>query len=241
LYLDLAFVLALGELDRLIVDTRQLRTVLVTLACFVALWWTWVGFPVLYNRDGGDNVSQRALYLGASAPVGVAAVAVVPASHGRAAFAVSLVVTRSVALGYARDDDPTSPVGEQFWCRTRERSHCRRSCSQSRSGFRLELDFCVLERIGARPTLSPHPSPARSLAGASGAWWSRRQDIAGVPQRGPRLALRRRWAEFFDAVALGGGRWLRGADGSCALSCVRQVVDGSEARQPPVGVTSTGG
>ena len=98
LYLDLAFVLAIGELDRLIVDPRQLRTVLVTLAWFVTLWWTWVGFTVLHNRDGGDRVSQRALYLGASAPVGVAAVAVGPASHGHAAFAASLVVTRSVGV-----------------------------------------------------------------------------------------------------------------------------------------------
>jgi low temperature requirement protein LtrA len=116
LYLDLVFVLAVGELAKLIIDEPHLRTVWITLGLFIALWWTWVGFTVLYNRHGADTPSQRALYLLASLPVGAGAVALVPASHGHtAAFAITLAATRVVlAIGNARDDDPGSSVGDQL-------------------------------------------------------------------------------------------------------------------------------
>ncbi len=44
LYLDLVFVLAVGELAHLIVDTPTPHTVWVTLGLFIVLWWTWIGF-----------------------------------------------------------------------------------------------------------------------------------------------------------------------------------------------------
>jgi Bacterial low temperature requirement A protein (LtrA) len=43
LYLDLVFVLAVGQ------------SVCIALGLFVTLWWTWVGFTVLYNRHGDDE------------------------------------------------------------------------------------------------------------------------------------------------------------------------------------------
>jgi len=71
---------------------------------------------VLYNRHGADTPSHRALYLLASLPVGAAAVALGPASHGHtAAFAITLAATRVVlAIGNARDDDPGSSVGDRL-------------------------------------------------------------------------------------------------------------------------------
>jgi low temperature requirement protein LtrA len=114
LYLDLVFVLAVGQLAHLIIDDPRLRTIWITLGLFVALWWTWVGFTVLYNRHGSEDRWHRILFLTASAPVGVAAVAVGPASTGHiTAFAVSLAATRVLlAVGHTRDDDPNSTLGD---------------------------------------------------------------------------------------------------------------------------------
>ena len=59
LYLDLVFVLAIGQLAHLIVDRPSTHSVWVALGLFVTLWWTWVGFAVLYNRRGAGH-SRRA-------------------------------------------------------------------------------------------------------------------------------------------------------------------------------------
>jgi low temperature requirement protein LtrA len=97
LYLDLVFVLAVGQLAHLIVGEPEMRSVWIALGLFFTLWWTWVGFAVLYNRTGADEPAQRLLFLVASVPAGVAAVAVDPASTGDSAvFAASLAVTRLV-------------------------------------------------------------------------------------------------------------------------------------------------
>jgi low temperature requirement protein LtrA len=114
LYLDLVFVLAVGELAHLIVEDPRFKTVWITLGLFIALWWTWVGFTVLYNRYGAEDGWQRILFLSASAPVGVAAVAVGPASTGHVtAFAVSLAATRVLlTIGNLQDDDPNSTIGD---------------------------------------------------------------------------------------------------------------------------------
>ena len=67
LYLDLVFVLAVGQLARLIVGEPEMRSVWIALGLFFTLWWTWVGFAVLYNRTGADEPAQRLLFLVASA------------------------------------------------------------------------------------------------------------------------------------------------------------------------------
>jgi low temperature requirement protein LtrA len=74
LYLDLVFVLAVGQLAHLIVAHPQMHSVWVALGLFFTLWWTWVGFAVIYNRLGEDVAAQRLLFLAASVPIGVAAV-----------------------------------------------------------------------------------------------------------------------------------------------------------------------
>jgi low temperature requirement protein LtrA len=107
LYLDLVFVLAIAELAQLIVRTPEMRSVWIALGLFVTLWWTWIGFAALYNRRGADTRRQRLLFLAASVPVGVAAVAVEPAATGDiAVFAGSLAAIRLLlALAYAAADE----------------------------------------------------------------------------------------------------------------------------------------
>ena len=97
LYIDLIFVLAVGQLSHLIVAEPVMRTVWIVLGLFFTLWWTWVGFAVLYNRHGADAPAQRLLFLAASVPTGVAAVAIDPASTGDSTvFALSLAAVRLV-------------------------------------------------------------------------------------------------------------------------------------------------
>jgi len=103
LYLDLVFVLAVGQVAGLIVDRPTMHRVWIALGLFVTLWWTWIGFTVLYNRHGDDAPAQRLLFLAGSVPAGVAAVAIAPAPTGDVTvLALSLAAIRLVlAAGYA--------------------------------------------------------------------------------------------------------------------------------------------
>jgi low temperature requirement protein LtrA len=104
LYLDLIFVLAVSQLAHLIVAEPEMHSVWVALGLFMTLWWTWIGFAVLYNRHGADEPGQRILFLAGSVPAGIAAVAIEPASTGHSTvFALSLAATR-VVLAIAEGD-----------------------------------------------------------------------------------------------------------------------------------------
>src|SRR6476619_1711035 len=98
LYVDLVFVLAVGQLAHLIVEQPEKRSVWIALGLFFTLWWTWVGFAVLYNRHGvEDDPRQRLLFLAGSVPAAVAAVAIAPAAEGDAGvFAAAMAVTRII-------------------------------------------------------------------------------------------------------------------------------------------------
>jgi Bacterial low temperature requirement A protein (LtrA) len=97
LYLDLVFVLAVGQLAHLIVERPQMRSVWIALGLFFVLWWTWVGFAVLYDRHGVDHPRQRILFLAASVPAGVAAAAVASVADGKVGvFAGAMAVTRVI-------------------------------------------------------------------------------------------------------------------------------------------------
>jgi low temperature requirement protein LtrA len=76
LYLDLIVVLAVGQLSHLVVWHPRLHEVWMALGLFVALWWTWIGFAVLYNRRGDEAPVSRLVLLAGSIPMGVAAVAI---------------------------------------------------------------------------------------------------------------------------------------------------------------------
>jgi len=109
LYLDLIFVLAVGRLSELVVHTPEWRSVWIALGLFMTIWWTWIGFAVLYNRRGDDDPGLRPLFLAGSIPAGVAAVAIAPAATGDSTvFAISLAVTRLVLAACANDDDAVS-------------------------------------------------------------------------------------------------------------------------------------
>jgi low temperature requirement protein LtrA len=105
LYVDLIFVLAVGGLAHVIEAHPQMRSVWIALGLFVTLWWTWIGFAVLYNRHGADTRSDRLIFLAGSVPAGVAAIAIEPVSEGHvAAFAIAMAATRIVlALANAAD------------------------------------------------------------------------------------------------------------------------------------------
>ena len=105
LYLDLIFVLAVGGLAHIIEAEPEMHDVWIALGLFVTLWWTWIGFAVLYNRRGADTRPDRLLFLAGSVPAGIAAIAIEPASEGHsAAFATAMAVTR-VVLAVANDAD----------------------------------------------------------------------------------------------------------------------------------------
>ncbi|RKQ86207.1 low temperature requirement protein LtrA [Solirubrobacter pauli] len=104
LYLDLVFVLAVGRLAHLIVAEPEMHSVWVALGLFFVLWWTWIGFAVLYNRHGDDDRTEHLLFLLGSVPIGVAAVAIEPAAQGDpAVFAGALAVARLI-LAVAHGD-----------------------------------------------------------------------------------------------------------------------------------------
>ena len=46
LYLDLIFVLAVGQLAHVIEAEPEMHSVWIALGLFVTLWWTWIGFAV---------------------------------------------------------------------------------------------------------------------------------------------------------------------------------------------------
>ena len=114
LYLDLVFVLAVAQLGHLIVAEPEMHSVWIALGLFFTLWWTWVGFAVLYNRRGADERWPRILFLVASVPTGVAAVAIEPASVGDSTvFALSLAMTRLV-LAVAHGVHAEDPLNQRI-------------------------------------------------------------------------------------------------------------------------------
>ena len=143
LYLDLVFVLAVGQLSHLIVAEPR-RSVWIVLGLFFALWWTWVGFAVLYNRHGADQPAQRSLFLAGSVPAGVAAVAIEPAARATARRSRSASPSRgSCSPPRTGRRRPAHVLAERITraCRSRRR------CSWSRSGCREPARY-VLWRLG---------------------------------------------------------------------------------------------
>ena len=159
LYLDLVFVLAVGQIAHLIVAEPEMKSVWIAFGLIFTLWWTWVGFAVLYNRHGADRPTQRLLFFAGSVPAGVAAVAIEPAAAGDSAvFAGSLAVARLVLAAAtsparARPTSCASGLRAPAWP--------RRRCSRCRSSF---------------------PEPFRYVLWAI----ADRGGVPGDPDRGPR-------------------------------------------------------
>ena len=117
LYFDLIFVFAMRQAAHTLVDEPSWRGVLTAFVLFVPLWWTWIGFVILYNRSGAeDAVSHRLFVLAGTLPCAVAAIEVHGGSHGdTAGFALALAATRAVlAVAFWFTSDVSGPAGRRL-------------------------------------------------------------------------------------------------------------------------------
>jgi low temperature requirement protein LtrA len=74
LYFDLVFVFAVGQVAHGIVADPHWMRAAATFGLFATLWWTWIGFAVLYNRRGDDSrAADRLFVLAGTIPCGIAA------------------------------------------------------------------------------------------------------------------------------------------------------------------------
>jgi low temperature requirement protein LtrA len=103
LYFDLIFVFAVGETTQIMVAVPHWSGFGRALGLFVPLWWTWIGFVVLYNRNPEDRASRRLFTLAGTLPCAVAAVETHAAAGGHGtAFMLALAAARLVlALAFA--------------------------------------------------------------------------------------------------------------------------------------------
>lgn len=89
LYFDLIFVFAVSQVAHEIAADPRWRGISASLGVFITLWWTWIGFVVLYNRQGNDQmVSHRVVVLLGTIPCAVAATE------------LHLVFEKGMVLGY---------------------------------------------------------------------------------------------------------------------------------------------
>jgi low temperature requirement protein LtrA len=98
LYFDLIFVFAVSQVAHAIVAEPVWARVLQALGLFATLWWTWVGFAVLYNRQGDDaRPAHRLFVLAGTIPCGIAATQAHHVFEGHpAGFALALAGARLV-------------------------------------------------------------------------------------------------------------------------------------------------
>ena len=98
LYFDLIFVFAVSQVAHAIVAEPVWARVLRALGLFATLWWTWVGFAVLYNRQGDDaRAAHRLFVLAGTIPCGIAATQAHHVFEGHpAGFALALAGARLV-------------------------------------------------------------------------------------------------------------------------------------------------
>ena len=112
LYFDLVFVFAVSETTHIMVNDPRWSGFGRALGLFVPLWWTWIGFVVLYNRQYEDRTSQRLFVLAGTLPCAVAAIETHAAAAGHVtAFVAALAAARLVlALAFAFTADQGKQV-----------------------------------------------------------------------------------------------------------------------------------
>jgi low temperature requirement protein LtrA len=97
LYFDLIFVFAARQTAHVMIEDPTWRAVVWSLGLFVPLWWTWIGFVMLYNLRGEDQTTHRLIVLAGTLPCAVAAIEVYGASGGNTAgFALALAGARAI-------------------------------------------------------------------------------------------------------------------------------------------------
>ena len=98
LYFDLVFVFAVGQVAHGIVTDPHWPRVAAALGLFMTLWWTWIGFAVLYNRRGDDKRNPDRLFvLAGTIPCAIAATQAHHVFEGHpAVFALALAGVRLI-------------------------------------------------------------------------------------------------------------------------------------------------
>jgi low temperature requirement protein LtrA len=118
LYFDLIFAFAVGQTAHIMVADPHWGGLGRAVGLFVPLWWTWIGFVVLYNRHGEDRISQRLLVLVGTLPCAVAAVETHSAARGDLlAFTFALAGARlvlAVAFAFTAEGARTVSIGYGF-------------------------------------------------------------------------------------------------------------------------------
>jgi low temperature requirement protein LtrA len=97
LYFDLIFVFAARQTAHVMIEHPDWRGVASSLGLFVPLWWTWIGFVMLYNLRGEERITHRLLVLAGTLPCAVAAIELHSSTGGNTAgFALALAGARAV-------------------------------------------------------------------------------------------------------------------------------------------------
>ncbi len=115
LYFDLIFVFAVSQVAHVLGVRPTWSGVGVSLGLFLALWWTWIGFVILYNRHSEDRPSRRLFVLAGTLPCAIAAVELQSAPQGQTGgFALALAATRLIlAVAYPVSAGGTSRAARQ--------------------------------------------------------------------------------------------------------------------------------
>ena len=96
LYFDLIFVFAMRQAAHTMIGHPTWGGVATALGLFVPLWWTWIGFVLLYNRAGQDAALHRLFVLAGTLPCAVAAIEVHGGAGDTVGFALALAGARLV-------------------------------------------------------------------------------------------------------------------------------------------------
>lgn len=102
LYFDLVFVFAVGQVAHSIVADPHWARIAGALGLFATLWWTWIGFAVLYNRRGDDSrAADRLFVLAGTIPCAIAATQVHHVFEGHPTVFVAAMAAVRVLLAAA--------------------------------------------------------------------------------------------------------------------------------------------
>jgi low temperature requirement protein LtrA len=103
LYFDLVFVFAVSQVVHGLIADPRWRVLFAALGVFLTLWWTWIGFVLLFNRRGDDRrLLDRLVIMVGTVPCAIAATQTHHAFDGHAGgFLLALAGARLVLVwGY---------------------------------------------------------------------------------------------------------------------------------------------
>jgi low temperature requirement protein LtrA len=112
LYFDLVFVFAVSQVTHEMVTEPHTIDVFRSLGLFLTLWWTWIGFVILYNRQGDDRrTGHRLVLLAGTVPCAVVATQAHEVFEGHALGFVLALAGARVLLAIAYRFTMSDPAG----------------------------------------------------------------------------------------------------------------------------------